>query len=100
MKGGITTGYVVGLEGRYPKLKSLQGLMTKYDITVTQMAKHIGKSPSTVSKCNNGHIVYDSVDMVNIRKLINEKSSKIIPRGQTEPRVYSIEEIFEEIFLP
>lgn len=88
------TGIIRSQKTKYPKLKRLQGLMTEYDITVAQLAKNIGRATSTVSQANNGHTLYDSMDMLNIQKLINLKSSKIIPQGMTEPRRYTIDEIF------
>ena len=72
---------------RYPKLKRLQGLMTEYEITVADLAKYIGRAVSTVSKANNGHNLYDSMDMKNIQKLINLKAEKT-------GKKYTIEEIF------
>ena len=72
---------------KYPKLKRLQGLMKEYDITVTNLSKFIGRATSTVSKANNGHNLYDSMDMLNIQKLINAKSEK-------QGKKYTLDEIF------
>ncbi|MDD5065009.1 MAG: hypothetical protein PHQ35_09680 [Phycisphaerae bacterium] len=71
-----------------PRLNRLKGLMTEYNITVARLAKYIGRCPSTVSKSNNGHNLYDSRDMQNIQKLINEKSK--LKSG----KYYSLDEIF------
>ena len=76
------------LKTKYPKLSTLKGLMASCELTVSTLAKAIGRAPSTVSMANNGHTLYDSMDLVNIRNLINSKSK----------RQYGIEEIFEEIF--
>ena len=72
---------------KYPKLKRLQGLMKEYDITVAELSKHIGRATSTVSKANNGHNLFDSMDMQNIQKLINSKAEK-------QGKKYTIDEIF------
>jgi transcriptional regulator with XRE-family HTH domain len=74
-------------KAKYPKLKRLQGLMKEYDITVAQLAKNIGRAVSTVSKANNGHNLFDSMDMLNIQKLINSKAVK-------SGKKYTIDEIF------
>jgi len=72
---------------KYPGYSRLKGLMREYGITVVGMSKVIGRATSTVSKANNGHNLYDSMDMVNIQKLINSKAE---PMGKK----YTIDEIF------
>ena len=74
-------------KSKYPKLKRLQGLMKEYSITVADMHKSIGRATSTISKANNGHNLYDSMDMLNIQKLINFKAE---PTGKK----YTIDDIF------
>lgn len=74
---------------KYSKLSNLIGLMAKFEITVAQLAKAIGRCSSTVSLANNGHNLYDSMDMQNIQKFINSKAAK-----KENPRIYSIDEIF------
>jgi hypothetical protein len=71
-------------KARYSRLARLIGIMKEYNITVAEMAKYIGRATCTVSKANNGHNLYDSMDMLNIQKLINLKSKKH----------YTIDEIF------
>lgn len=61
---------------KYPKLSRLSGLLKEHGITLDQLRKQIGRAYSTVSKANNGHSLYDSFDMMNIQRVINEKSGQ------------------------
>ncbi len=85
---------------KYPKLKRLQGLMAEYDLTVAQLAKSIGRASSTISKANNGHNLYDSMDMLNIQKVINEKAKERAAqlskdkKTPLQPKFYTIDDIF------
>lgn len=79
---------------KYSKLSRLKGIMKEFDITVKGLAKFIGRAPSTVSLANNGHNLYDSMDMQNIQKLINQKESEKAKLKGREPHCYSIDEIF------
>jgi hypothetical protein len=78
----------------YPKLSNLKGLMAKYEITGAQLAKAIGKAPSTVSKSLNGWNLFDSNDLKNIQKLINQKETAQAKAQNKTPHYYSIDEIF------
>lgn len=84
---------------KHSRLSRLQGLMKEYDITVAQLAKSIGRAPSTVSLANNGHNLYDSMDMQNIQKTINTKAADKFQKTEKSKRpekavCYSIDEIF------
>jgi hypothetical protein len=61
-------------KSKYPKLSKLKGLLAQYDITMDSLSKQIGRARSTVSLGINGHILFDSMDMLNIRKVINKTS--------------------------
>lgn len=78
----------------HPKYSRLVGLMAEYGITVAQMAKAIGRAPSTISKTNNGWTLYDSMDMKNIQKSINLKAEAKAKSNKEQPKYYSIDEIF------
>ena len=85
------------IKSRYPALSRLKGLMREYNITVTDLAKFIGRAVSTVSKSNNGHNLYDSMDMINIQKTINSKAKEKFNKDSSENKklqVYTIDEIF------
>ncbi len=87
-------------KSKYPKLKRLQGLMAEYDLTVAVLAKAIGRASSTVSKANNGHNLYDSADMQNIQKIINqrakERAAQLSKEKKTsvQSKFYTIDDIF------
>jgi hypothetical protein len=72
---------------RHLGYKRLQGLMREYDITIAELAKNIGRASCTVSLSNNGYNFYDSMDMLNIQKLINSKAVK-------SGKKYTIDDIF------
>lgn len=80
----IGVKYAKKQKSKYPKLSRLKGLLAQYDISIDELAKNIGRARSTVSLAINGHTLFDSMDMLNIRKIINETSGK----------VYSTDEIF------
>lgn len=82
------------LKPAHPKLSNLKGLMAKYEITGAQLAKAIGKAPSTVSKSLNGWSLFDSNDLKNIQKLINQKEAAQAKVQGKNAHYYSIDEIF------
>lgn len=82
------------LKPSHPKLSNLKGLLAKYDITGEQLAKSIGRAKSTVSKALNGWSLFDSNDLKNIQKIINQKEASRAKSKGEQPKHYSIDEIF------
>ena len=66
------------------RLGKLKGIMAQYEITVSDLAKVVGKTPPSISRANNGLTLYNSNDMLKIHAYLNEKSGNN----------YSIEDIF------
>jgi hypothetical protein len=82
------------IKPRFSKLSTLKGLMAKYEVTGAQLGKAIGLVPSTVSRALNGHIAFNSNNMKNIQKVINQKEIQMAKSKGLEPHYYSIDEIF------
>lgn len=89
---GEKMGQVV--KPKFEKYSRLQGIMRELGITVEDLAKKIGRAPSTVSKANNGYSRYDSFDMLNIKQYINEVGAKKAVKEGKNYSPYTIEYIF------
>jgi transcriptional regulator with XRE-family HTH domain len=78
----------------YPRLSTLLGLLTKYNIKQENFAKSIGRAPSTVSKNLNGRGLFNANDLKNIQKFVNQKEISYAKSKGIEPHHYSVDEIF------
>lgn len=78
----------------YPRLSTLKGLLTKYNLCQAKFAKLIGRATSTVSKSLNGYSLFDSNDMKNIRDVINRKEAVYAKSAGREAHIYTVDEIF------
>jgi hypothetical protein len=82
------------LKPSHPKLSNLKGLLAKYEITGAQLAKSIGRASTTVSKSLNGWSLFDSNDLKNIQKIINQKEIARAKSKGEQAKYYSVDEIF------